>query len=245
MYVYGGKIMKRELILKVEHLTKGYRKQEVLKAVDLEVEKGHIVGLLGRNGAGKTTLLKTILGLGVHYEGNIYFRNQLLDPEDIEQKSRIGSLVDVAFFDDLTACENLKIPMMITKGMGKREAERRIDEILEFVDLANAKKKRVRTFSFGMKQRLALAQALITQPELLVLDEPFVGLDPIGIEETICMLKQLCETQNTSIIFSSHQLMEVEELADEIAVLSRGKITCMDTYENIRQSGQSLIELMK
>lgn len=134
---------------------------------------------------------------------------------------------------------------MITKGLGKRGAVIQIDEILEFVDLADAKKKRVKTFSFGMKQRLALAQALITKPELLILDEPFVGLDPIGIEETTSRLKQLCKKQNTSIIFSSHQLTEVEELADEIAVLSRGKITCMDTYKNIRQSGQSLIELMK
>lgn len=237
--------MKRDLILKIEHMTKGYRTQEVLKDVNLEVESGHIVGLLGRNGAGKTTLLKTILGLGVHYKGKIYFRDRLLNPEDLEQKSRIGSLVDVTFFDDLTACENLKIPMMITKGLGKRDAVSQIDEILEFVDLADAKKKRVKTFSFGMKQRLALAQALITKPELLILDEPFVGLDPIGIEETTSRLKQLCKKQNTSIIFSSHQLTEVEELADEIAVLSRGKITCMDTYKNIRQSGQSLIEFMK
>lgn len=237
--------MKKNLILKIEHLTKGYRKQEVLKDVNLEMETGHIMGLLGRNGAGKTTLLKTILGLGVHYEGKIYFQDQLLNPEDMEQKSKIGSLVDVAFFEDLTASENLQISMMLIKGSGKREAANRIDEILEFVDLANAKKKRVRAFSFGMKQRLALAQALIMQPRLLILDEPFVGLDPIGIEETIGLLKQLCEQQNTSIIFSSHQLAEVEELADEIAVLSRGIITCMDTYENITLRGQSLIELMK
>lgn len=231
-------------ILEVKQLKKSYGKYNVLEGVDFVLEEGRILGLLGRNGAGKTTMMKSILGLNVDHEGEIFFQGKHLNSEDTEVKSKIGSLVDVKFFEDMSGYENMMLAVSITKGISKKNRKTRINELLEFVDLMKTKDKKVKSYSFGMKQRLALAQALITEPVLLVLDEPFVGLDPVGIQETKVILKKLCKEQGTAIIFSSHQLTEVCELADDIIVLSGGVITCSDTNENIQNSGRSLVELM-
>jgi len=237
--------MEEELILNVSHLKKKYKKFTVLQDVSFKLKKGRILGLLGRNGAGKTTLLKCILGLNCNYEGNILFKNEPLNYEDEEMKSKIGSLVDVNFFEDLTACDNLRLAMMVTKNFNMKESNNIIERLLEVVDLSKVKGKKVGKFSFGMKQRLALAQAFIIKPELIILDEPFVGLDPIGIESIKTILKKLCRENNASIIFSSHQLEEVKSLAQDIIVLSNGKIKYADEYENIKNNEIPLIELMK
>lgn len=232
-------------ILEVNHLRKSYKDTEVLKDVSFTLEEGKIIGLLGRNGAGKTTLLKSILGLNHYNSGAIRFEGQPINHDCAKVKNRIGSLVDVTFFEDLTAYENMKIAMMLTDYRDKKQMNKKIEELLQFVDLSKVKSKKVKSFSFGMKQRLALAQSMITQPALLILDEPFVGLDPIGIVETIEILKKLCKEMGTCIIFSSHQLEEVKELAEQIIVLSEGKIKVSDTYEAIANRGQSLLELMR
>lgn len=232
-------------ILEVSHLRKSYKDADVLKDVSFTLEEGKIIGLLGRNGAGKTTLLKSILGLNHYSSGEIRFEGELINHDSAKVKNRIGSLVDVTFFEDLTAFENMKIAMMLTDYKNRKEMNQKIEELLQFVDLTKAKNKKVKSFSFGMKQRLALAQSMITKPALLILDEPFVGLDPIGIVETIEILKKLCNTMGTCIIFSSHQLEEVKELAQHIIVLADGKIKVSDSYEIIENRGQSLLELMR
>lgn len=233
------------VILKVEHLKKSYGKFKVLEDVNFQIERGHILGLLGRNGAGKTTMLKTILGLNVNYGGKIFFMGEPLNSDNEITKNKIGSLVDVTFFEDLTAYENIKMTMMITRNFNHKNINSRIDELLQFVQLTGAKQKKVKSFSFGMKQRLALAQSLIYEPELLILDEPFVGLDPIGIDDTKKILKRLCSEKNTSIIFSSHQLTEVEDISDDIIVLNKGRINYSGTYDSIKNSGKDLIDLMR
>jgi ABC-2 type transport system ATP-binding protein len=120
-----------------------------------------------------------------------------------------------------------------------------IMESLEFVELSNASKKKVKNFSFGMKQRLALALSLITKPELLILDEPFVGLDPIGVEEVKELLQKLCREHGTAILFSSHQMQEVCDLADNILVLSNGVISYSDQNTHVENQQAQLIEQMK
>ena len=130
-------------------------------------------------------------------------------------------------------------------GLSHEIRAKRISELLDFVGLTSSADKNVRTFSFGMKQRLALAQSLLTNPDLLILDEPFVGLDPVGIEDTKHLLLTLCREQNTSIIFSSHQLNEVCDLADDIIILSEGFIKVSDTYKNLENSGVSFIDLLR
>lgn len=237
--------MNENIILDVRHLQKGYKKCPVLKDVSFQIERGHILGLIGKNGAGKTTLMKSILGLNTNYQGEIIFHGQKLTPSDETMKAEIGSLVDVSFYDDMTAYQNLKVVMMLTKAVPVAEQDKRIHELLSFVGLESSSKKSVRSFSFGMKQRLALAQAIITKPVLLILDEPFVGLDPIGIEDVKDLLRKLCRENETSIIFSSHQLTEVCDLADDIVILNDGVIVYSDTYENMKNSGKSFVEMMR
>lgn len=237
--------MDETVILDVRHLQKGYRDFLVLKDVTFQMEQGHILGLIGKNGAGKTTLMKSILGLNGGYQGEIFFQGQRLNRSSEEQKAQIGSLVDVVFYEDISACQNLKLAMMLTKAIPADKREERIRELLSFVGLDHVGRKSVRSFSFGMKQRLALALSLLTEPALLVLDEPFVGLDPIGMEEVKELLRRLCKENKTSIIFSSHQLSEVCDLADDIMVLNDGMIRYSDTYENTKKQGMSLVELIR
>lgn len=236
------------IILNVQHLEKGYKKFPVLKDVSFQLKRGHILGLVGKNGAGKTTLMKTILGLNTGWRGVIEFKEAPLNPENLNIMRRIGSLVDVMFYEDMTALQNLRLLARLG-GLSRTECgcspEERIRELLEFTGLSSSARKSVRSFSFGMKQRLALAQALLAKPDLLILDEPFVGLDPPGIEDTKELLLRLCREEETSIIFSSHQLTEVCDLADDIIILSDGRIKLSDTYENIRNSGVSFIELLR
>lgn len=237
--------MTENIILDVRHLQKGYKKCSVLKDVSFQIKQGHILGLIGKNGAGKTTLMKSILGLNTNYQGEIIFHGEKLTSSDETMKAEIGSLVDVSFYDDMTAYQNSEVVMMLTKAVPAADQDKRIHELLSFVGLESSSKKSVRSFSFGMKQRLALAQAIITKPVLLILDEPFVGLDPIGIEDVKDLLRKLCQENQTSIIFSSHQLTEVCDLADDIVILNDGVISYSDTYENMKNSGASFVELMR
>ena len=236
--------MKEKEILRIEHLQKGYRNHPVLTDVSFSLKQGHILGLVGKNGAGKTTLMKSILGLNTGYAGQITFSGKPLLPGDNTLRERTGSLADVVFYEDMTARRNLKLLASLS-GLPHNIRTKRIDELLDFVGLTSSADKNVRTFSFGMKQRLALAQSLLTNPVLLILDEPFVGLDPVGIEDTKHLLLTLCREQNTSIIFSSHQLNEVCNLADDIIILSDGYIKVSDTYQNLENAGVSFIDLLR
>lgn len=230
-------------ILSIKNLQKNYGKTTVLKKVNLSLEPGKITGLLGRNGAGKTTLMKCVLGLIVDYHGNIFFKGEKITPSDTFLN--VGSLVDVAFFEDLTAYDNLMLAIRLTPSIPKNKRKPLIQEKLAFVELTQAARKKVKHFSFGMKQRLALALSLITEPEVLILDEPFVGLDPIGTQEVKDLLIKLCHTKKTAILFSSHQMEEVCDLSDQLLILNHGLIAFSE--ENTHHSDQQtqLIELMK
>lgn len=232
-------------ILEINDLHKSYGKADILKGINLELVPGKITGLLGRNGAGKTTLMKCVLGLTTNFDGKLVFRGTALDMTDTKVKAKIGSLVDVQFYEDWNAYDNLMLSIRLTNTIPKNERKQRIQDSLAFVDLENAARKKVKNFSFGMKQRLALALALITEPELLILDEPFVGLDPIGVEEVKGLLKKLCQERGTAILFSSHQMQEVCDLTDNILVLSNGVISYSDENMHFENQQARLIELMK
>jgi len=220
-------------ILKVENLQKSYGDFVALKNIDFSVEYGCITGLLGKNGAGKTTLIKAIIGLFKHYEGNIIYDGERINHNDPIIMSTIGSLVDVKFYEDLSAADNLKILMMATPGIESKEVKAKVNELLELVELKKNTTDKVKSFSFGMKQRLALAQALICDTKLLILDEPFVGLDPLGIELLKQKLRQLCKEKNVAIIFSSHQLAEISDLSDNILVINNGEIGFSGKYREL------------
>ena len=232
-------------ILEINDLEKNYGSNEILKGIDLQLLPGKITGLLGRNGAGKTTLMKCVLGLTANYRRQMTFKGRNLDSADKRTKMKIGSLVDVQFYEDLNAYDNLMLSVRLIDSIPKRNRKQVIQESLEFVELSNAARKKVKNFSFGMKQRLALALALITKPELLILDEPFVGLDPIGVEEVKDLLRKLCRERKTAILFSSHQMQEVCDLTDNILVLSNGVISYSDQNTHYENQQAQLIELMK
>jgi ABC-type multidrug transport system ATPase subunit len=224
-----------ELILQIRNFQKAYGSFVALKQINFTVAKGRIVGLLGKNGAGKTTLIKSILGLIKKYEGEILYKGVPIKTDNPHIMSTIGSLVDTRFYEDLTAYDNLKFLMMSSLTAHNTGYKERIYELLKLVGLENNAKNKVKSFSMGMKQRLALAQALLENAELLILDEPFVGLDPIGIEIVKEKLISSCKKENKSIIFSSHQLQEVAELCDDIIVINEGKLKYSGTYQQLSE----------
>ena len=231
-------------ILEVKNLQKAYGKYVAFKNIRIEIEGGIIVGLLGKNGAGKTTLIKTLIGLFKEFEGQILYEGKLLDHSDPLIMNTIGSLVDVTFHEDMTAYDNLKLLMMITPGKDPANYKKDIKGLLEFVGLTDHARDKVKSFSFGMKQRLALAQAMISDAKLLILDEPFVGLDPLGIETVKEKLISLCREKKVSVIFSSHQLAEVAELSDDIIVISDGEIGYSGSYQRLVDENKNIISTL-
>ena len=227
------------LVIQTQNLSKTYRtgfwlaqKIRSLTAVDLDVYQGETFGLLGQNGAGKTTLLKTLLGIVRPTQGKATLLGKPLGDRNV--KKRIGYLPENPYFYDyLTGWEILKftgglfeIPHSVQKS--------RIPELLELVGLSmkDAKKKQLRRYSKGMLQRIGLAQALINDPELVFLDEPMSGLDPLGryqMRETILSLKR----QGKTIFFNSHILSDVEKVCDRVAILDKGELICEGSMDKL------------
>ena len=214
-----------EMMLQTQNLCKYFRKQKAVNNVSLNIEKGQIYGLLGPNGAGKSTTLKMLTGMMKPTAGKIYFDGKLLDRKDL---SKIGALIE-----NLSARENLKVRQLL---LGTDE--NRIDEVLQIVSLTNTGKKKAGQFSLGMKQRLGIAMALLGEPELLILDEPTNGLDPIGIEELRELIRSFPE-QGITVILSSHILSEVQLLADKVGIISGGILG----YEGALKQGYNLEDL--
>ena len=214
--------MNEKEILKIEHLQKGYRNHPVLKDVSFALKQGHILGLIGKNGAGKTTLMKSILGLNTDYTGQISFFGKPLGSGDSALREQTGSLVDVVFYEDMTARRNLKLLSSLS-GLSHDICTKQINELLDFVGLSSSADKNVRTFSFGMKQRLALAQSLLTNPDLLILDEPTRGIDVGAKYEIYCIINDLV-AQGKSVIMISSELPEVLGMSDRIYIMNEGRI---------------------
>lgn len=218
-----------ENIIEVRGLTKKYNNFLALDDVSLGIKKGRIYGLLGRNGAGKTTIMKSILGLTFPNSGEIYIKGSIINYKD--SLSMIGSMIETpAFYSNLSARENLELFALI-RGVTKKDA---IENTLGLVGLEFNSNKPFSSFSMGMKQRLGIANALLHDPELLILDEPTNGLDPMGIVEIRNILIKLCKDFNKTILISSHILSEIEKIADDVAFIEEGKIIEESSMEDIR-----------
>lgn len=218
-------------ILKVEDLTLQYGEQIILDQVSFSIKKGQIVGLLGPNGAGKSSIIKILAGLVFPKKGRLYFKSKLQNSfSDLRQYC--GYLIDSpSFYPYLTAKQNLNLIKKINKS------ELNIDDLLFKVGLFDLNKKKVKHFSTGMKQRLAIAQALLRSPEILILDEPFNGLDPNGFQDVLNLLKKL-NKDGITIIISSHLLNELEQFAETFILLHNGKIAleiCKETLINSKK----------
>lgn len=208
-----------QYVIETKHLTKQYGTQKSVADLSIHVQKGRIYGLLGRNGAGKTTTMKMLLGLAQPTSGEVSIFGKPLRGNEKKLLPRIGCLIESpGFYPNLTATENLRI-FAILRGVPNRNA---IKNALDLVGLPYKDKKLFSQYSLGMKQRLAIALAVMHDPELLILDEPINGLDPIGIAEVRDFIRQLCEERGKTILISSHILSEISLLADDIGIIDHG-----------------------
>lgn len=229
-----------DCLLQTENLTKRYGTQMAVDHVNLNVPIGKIYGLLGRNGAGKTTTLRMLMQLIQPTHGTVKIFGKVPVKNDYKIYSRIGSMIETpGFYQNLTASENLEL-IATLRGVHRRDA---VSYALSRVGLHEETKKTVSQFSLGMKQRLGIAAAIMHEPELLILDEPINGLDPIGIQEMRLFLKSLCEEQHVSILISSHILSEVELIADKIGVIHEGRLLEELEMNELQRLSRRYIEL--
>lgn len=227
--------------IQTEHLTKKYGAQYAVENISIHVPKGKIYGLLGRNGAGKTTIMKMLLGLTKPTYGEIKILGKSLQGNEKKLLPRIGSLIESpGFYPNLTGTENLHI-FATLRGVPNTHA---IKDALDLVGLPYKDNKPFSRYSLGMKQRLAIALAIMPDPELLILDEPVNGLDPIGIAEIRTFLRRICDEERKTILISSHILSEIELLADEIGIIDHGILLEEENLAKLEQRNSKYIHFI-
>ncbi|AGX06661.1 probable ABC transporter, ATP-binding protein; probable MrsF protein [Bacillus sp. NRRL B-14911] len=228
-----------ELILETNGLTKKFGKRSAVENVDLRLAKGEIYGFLGPNGAGKTTTIRMLLGLARPTGGSIHIFGRDLKKEKLQILRKVGSLVEYpSYYGHLTAIENLEALRRILEV-----PKSRIDEVLAIVRLSKEAKRPVKGFSLGMKQRLGIAAALLANPELLILDEPTNGLDPSGILEIRELIKSMPAQHGMTILVSSHLLSEIDQMATQVGIISKGSMIFQDSIHVLRQKANSQIAI--
>lgn len=228
----------KSYIIETKNLTKQYGTQKSVADLNIHVEKGKIYGLLGRNGAGKTTTMKMFLGLTQPTFGEVKMWGKPLQGNEKKLLPRIGSLIESpGFYPNLTATENLRI-FATLRGVPNRHA---IKDALDLVGLSYKDKKLFSQYSLGMKQRLAIALAVMHDPELLILDEPINGLDPIGITEVRSFIRELCDAREKTILISSHILSEIALLADDIGIIDHGILLEEESLAELEQKSSKHI----
>ncbi|MCY8859395.1 ABC transporter ATP-binding protein [Bacillus atrophaeus] len=225
----------------INGLTKTFQGKEVVSNVNMHIRKGEIYGFLGPNGAGKTTVMKMLTSLVKPTGGEIEILGHKLTNTSYKVLGRIGSMIEYPiFYEKLTAQENLELHC---EYMGYHD-KNSIQEVLGMVNLKNIEGKAVKTFSLGMKQRLGIARAIITKPELLILDEPINGLDPVGIKEIRHLFQVLSKEYGMTLLISSHMLSEIEQIADTIGVIRDGRLLEEVSMDKIRGQNTEYIELV-
>ncbi len=229
-----------DLVIETKRLTKIYGEQTAVNAVNLHVKKGRIYGLLGRNGAGKTTIMKMILGLTSITSGEVDVFGRNIKGCEKRVYPRIGAIIETpGFYPNLTGTENLEIFAKL-RGTAAPDA---VKSALEVVGLPYKDKKLFSKYSLGMKQRLGIANAILHDPELLILDEPTNGLDPIGIAEVRDFIKALSEEHGKTILISSHILPEISLLADDIGIIDHGVLLEESSMKELEKRNSKYILL--
>ncbi len=220
-----------ESVIKIDNLVKSYGHHEVLKGINMSVNKGDIYGVIGKNGAGKTTLFKVILGLSPSNSGNMSILGAGSEKDNNVNRARIGFFVGVNFYNYLSGAENLHYYRRM-KGIKEKDE---VERVLEIVGLdSDAAKIPVKKYSLGMKQRLGIANALLGNPEILIFDEPTNGLDPQGIMDVRNMIQKINEEEGTTIIVSSHILSELQNTAHRFGMLYNGVVIKELDQEDLR-----------
>lgn len=230
-------------VIRVDEVSKTINDKLILDNVNLTIYSGEALGILGPNGAGKTTLLRIILGLYKPSGGSVFIHGNPLNSLGNEVRKKIGVVLDInGLYPRLTAYSNLEFYARIYRI---NNIEDKIDQMIEYVGLKDRKHSRVSEFSLGMSRRLAIARAIIHDPDIVILDEPTNGLDPEGTLLVRNLLINLKEVGKT-VIINSHNLSEVEKVCDRVAILNKGALALVDTVENvIHRNGYLIIEIQE
>ncbi|ENK0838962.1 ABC transporter ATP-binding protein [Clostridium botulinum] len=208
-------------VLQVENIHKKIGRKEIIKDVSFSVKAGEVFGFLGPNGAGKTTTIRIMVGLIAPTKGRIKIMGHDIQKERIKALKNVGCIVENPdMYNDLTGMQNLKFYADLYGDITKE----RINEVAELVGLKDRINDKVKKYSLGMKQRLGLGQAILSNPKLLILDEPTNGLDPIGMHEFREIVKDIAKKNNSAVFISSHILSEIEQMCDHFAIINKGSI---------------------
>lgn len=228
-----------EPVIELTNLTKKYNQYTAVNGLNLTLYRGEVFGLLGPNGAGKTTTILMMLGLTDRTSGDVKVLG--LDPNynAIEIKSKVGYMPDdIGFYEDRTAIDNLVYTARLN-GIAAKQAKQQAEQLLQRVGLENAINKKVGAFSRGMRQRLGLADVLIKQPEIIILDEPTLGIDPEGVRELLELISTLSREEKITVLLCSHHLHQVQQVCDRVGLFVQGELVACG---NIAQLSEALNE---
>ena len=222
-------------VIETTGLTKSYGAVRALDGLSLTIPKGGVYGVLGPNGAGKSTLFRILLGLIRPTDGSATIMGGAIG--DVKAMRRMGSMIETPRFPPFMTARQVLTWLALEHGIGK---EAQIAHWLERVSLTEAADRRVRGFSVGMMQRLGVAAALMTRPELVILDEPTSGMDPPGIQEMRALIRSLATDDGVTVVLASHQLLEVQRVCDRVAILNKGKLVREGAVSELTSVGERL-----
>ena len=220
----------RKPVLEVLGLKKRIGLKTIVEDISFDMHEGEIIGLLGPNGSGKTTIMRMLVGLTKTTKGEVYCFEKPLGLGKVKMLKEVGAMIETPeFYNYMSGWSNLK---QMARVCGKKVSRARMKKLVEFVGLSKVIRKKVKTYSLGMRQRLGLAQALLNDPKILILDEPVNGLDPQGVQDFRNKLKEIAAT-GVSILISSHLLDEIEKVSDRVIVIEKGRIIADDKLEHL------------
>ncbi|AUS29137.1 ATP-binding cassette domain-containing protein [Paenibacillus sp. P2(2022)] len=230
-----------DFLLEVKQVSKTVGKRSLLNNISFELEKGKIYGFIGPNGAGKTTMMRIMTGLMQPTSGSVKIASYNIQTDREKALSKVGAIIESpVFFDYMTGRQVLRNLSRLHLGVASSDREKHIKELLERVGLENRGDDKVKTYSLGMKQRLGIAQSMLGNPELLLLDEPSNGLDPMGMRELRDIILRLRDSDNYAFFVSSHLLDELQQMCDELIVIKEGTLIWKGAADQLIKDGQRL-----
>ncbi|MCV9950040.1 ATP-binding cassette domain-containing protein [Paenibacillus sp. BT-177] len=230
-----------DFLLEVKQVSKTVGKRSLLNNISFELEKGKIYGFIGPNGAGKTTMMRIMTGLMQPTSGSVKIASYDVQTDREKALSKVGAIIESpVFFDYMTGRQVLRNLSRLHLGVASSDREKHIKELLERVGLENRGDDKVKTYSLGMKQRLGIAQSMLGNPELLLLDEPSNGLDPMGMRELRDIILRLRDSDNYAFFVSSHLLDELQQMCDELIVIKEGTLIWKGAADQLIKDGQRL-----
>jgi len=226
----------KDPIIQIRDLSKSYGSFRAVEGLNLDVYKGEIFGLLGPNGAGKTTTILMLLGLTEPSAGSVHVCGYPSTSNPIAVKRKVGYMPDsLGFYDHMTALDNLMYIARLN-GLGEKEGMRRAQEMMETVGLTADKDKKTGAYSRGMKQRLGLAEVLIKEPEVIIMDEPTLGIDPSGVKDFLSLIRSLSREQGITVLLSSHHLHHVQQICDRVGIFVKGKLLAQGNIDTLSKT---------